>query len=155
MIISNIRVEKLRLRDFIAMRDFIQAFMNEKSGKVSKASNLLFPEFGALSEIINSYFGVGPCFVAKAGDKIVGFLEIMNLPYKSLIGIGVLEEFQSKGIGRLLLKKTDKYIKKRVFGRTMCAKTLGENSRANAFFQMNDFKKYKTKKQWNYWKKKV
>jgi len=152
---TGIWVERLKFKDISKFSDFVKKFKTEESSKEVGIKKAKFLRFWALTEVFDYYFGFGPCFVAKSDNEIIGFCEGLNFLGKTYVGIGILEKFQGRGIGKLMIKCMKEYVKKNKLSTRTRVRVLKRNQRGNAFFKMQGFKIIKEGKKWNTWDKKI
>jgi len=105
---------------------------------------------------VTDYFTSDPryCFVAEAGDKIVGFILAETVEkegtawkkYGYLSWIGVAEEYQRTNLGQRLYRRLEERLRKDGI-RMMIADTDVENEGAIAFFKAMKFS-LTSKHQW-------
>lgn len=112
----------------------ISEIKNQKlKSKITKEILTALPEWFSIEKAISSYCYMVKSqlfFVAKEKTMIVGFISIKeNNKYTAEIEVmGVLKEYQSKGIGRNLLEIAVKHLKRRKI-KYLIVKTLAKSKK--------------------------
>lgn len=105
---------------------------------------------GKEEEFIKKYDDYKQVFVAVEDDKIVGYLGIKRshlakLKHMAKFTVGVLEEYQRKGIASKLIEQAEKWAKDKGITR-MELTVISENEAGIGLFEENDYEEEGTRK---------
>lgn len=124
----------------------MEIIINEIQDKKSEVCNTILRSlphwFGIEQAIVDYVDDVSsmPTFVANNGDEIIGFLSLkIHNEFSAEIHImGILESFHRKGIGRLLVREAESFLKKRGY-KFFSVKTLSPTRECNEYEKTRKF----------------